>query len=380
MQALDDILLAQLRPRALPGFEASPYGSGSRYLVKDPSLTHFMLTSRVGVKVLELADGERTLADIAAMLGSAAGSSLPLQRLTQFFDESARLRLIDPSTWENAAVAKQKQKSRPFIKIDGILAWLDAHRAWWLNPATRLAAVALLMLGVVQLLFFPAGGGMLAPLHMLTFTPMDVVLLALPLFFVCEIVLHEFAHALACHVHGARTRGFAFQMVWRVVPAIVTDTLDAHGIANKYHRMFVSFAGPMVNIAAYGVVMSLYRMLDPASFGAHLLLAYSGLSLSMIVLTLNPFLISMDGYWIVADYLEQPNLRKIAQGHLLNSLARLPGLGRWRKPAAAIHGARAFAYSVYAAVAFSWTGVLIVRLIYELGQVWHAMHHSSIGA
>ncbi|NHZ79382.1 hypothetical protein F2P44_08845 [Massilia sp. CCM 8695] len=382
MQVNEESASAQHRPRALPGFLASPYGDQSRYLVKDANLTHYMLTNALGVRVLELANGERTLAEIATSLSGGSPVRLKPQRLTAFLDEGARLCLIDPASWPTPATGKAQGEPQSFIQIDAALAWLDTYRVWWLNPGTKLAALALTAAGIVQLFLYPRDGGLLAPLQMITFTPADAMLLLLPLIAIVEIALHELAHALACHLYGARTRGFAFKLMWGIVPSIITDTLDAHSIANKYQRMFVSFAGPMVNLVSFGIVMTLYHALDPTSVAARMLLAYSGFQLAIIAVTLNPFLLSMDGYWIAADYLEQPNLRKLAMAHLRDGLSRLPGLGRWRKRASATHSARAaVGYALYAAVALCWTGLVVACFGYELVRLlWSALQHLPWGS
>lgn len=360
-------------PRPLAGFVASPYGSDegpkARYVLKDASLSHYMMTSAVGLKVLELVDGERSVAQIRAELAERWQIRLSSERLCQFLDNCSRNGIVDAESWQAVYDTQPRAtNARQYSSIDGLLQVLDAHRRWWWNPLTQGLLAALVLLGLVQLFRIPAGGGLLSPLHMLTYTPMDMLLMALPLLYGVEIFFHEMAHALTCHHFGARTRGIAFKLVWGVFPAVVTDTQDANTLRSKYQRMAVSLAGPMVNLMSFGVVLTIVQMLDPHSYAARFLLAYSGLSLATLAFSLNPFLIQMDGYWVVADWLEQPNLRRIALRQAGAALRRLFGRAPQAQVANTAPQRIRWVYVLYCLVAIAWTTALVLQFGYEFGH------------
>lgn len=369
--------LGRLKPRALPGFAATPYGDGGsgRYLLRDATQQHFMMTSEAGLRILELLDGERSPSQILEALGERWRARMSLDKLCQFIDACARNRIVDIESWPRMA-GQQRAQPQQYMSIDPMLALADRWRRWWCNPLTGLLLVAALALGLWQLTHIPQHGGMLAALKQLTYTPLDAVFAVLPLLFFIEVFLHEAAHALACHTLGARTRGFAFVMLYGVLPGFVTDTAQVNTLRNKYHRMIVSFAGPAVNIISFGLVLSCYQTLDPNSLAARLLLGYSGLSLFSILVNLNPFLLRMDGYWLVADFVEQPNLRRLALRYLGDSLGRL--LGRQRSSSGLEQRLSAqwrvrLQYTLYALLAFGWTAGFLISMGLELAQVLHTV-------
>jgi putative peptide zinc metalloprotease protein len=95
---------------------------------------------------------------------------------------------------------------------------------------------------------------------------------------------------------------------------------------------------------------------------ARFALAYTAFPLSSLLINLNPFIIRMDGYWILTDLLEKPNLRRITRQYVREQFRkifgrapdkahlgeRLPDDWRWRT-----------VYLAYGLISFCWTFVFL---------------------
>lgn len=120
-------------------------------------------------------------------------------------------------------------------------------------------------------------------------------------------VIHEFAHGFACKAYGGRvTEMGLFFMI--VLPIPYCDATASWGFPNKWHRIMVSSAGMLVELAVACIAGMIWANTSPGML-IHTL-CYNVMmiaSVSTIVFNLNP-LLRYDGYYILADLLEIPNL------------------------------------------------------------------------
>lgn len=383
--------LAIERPRLRQGVTSHPYaekrGGSASYVVRGQDSGKYILTSTLGVKIIECLDGERRLEDIARELKTRWGADVPREKIKSFLDICSANDLLVEGTWASAGtptVPPELKRERLGLysnvyNADEYLDFILEYRKFWLNPFTKALAAVLFMLGVYNLFVIPEGGGVIAPLKQLDMSYTDVFLLVLPLVFVVEVALHELGHALSCRLMGARPKGFGFGLLWGVIPIVFTDTTDAYTIPSKAKRMFVSFAGPMVDVMFFGVTMTLYWLSDPDSLAAKMLLAYSAFPLTSIIVSLNPFYLRMDGYWILADYVGKPNLRRSSMRYL-KSLFRRKAEAR---DALASHDPRERAlFAGYIIVALAWTigyvGYVLVESLITVVALMDGFFNNSI--
>lgn len=358
-----DHAYAEERPALREGVSWHAYGKRDprteMFVLRSARDGQYVLTSKVGIEVIQLMDGKRGIREIARQVRETYGARLPEDRIAQFIDVCAANDLIEPGTWASGRTIDipkglRREKLGFYSKVynaDELLDLILDYRRWWLNPITKCLGFVAMLLGAYNLFVIPEGGGVLAPLKQMDMSYTDMFLLALPLAFVVELALHELGHALSCRLMGARPKGFGFGLLWGVIPIVYTDTTDAYTIPSRAKRIFVSFAGPMVDLMCFGAVMTAYWLVEPGSLAAKLLLAYSALPLTSILISLNPFYLRMDGYWMLADWLRMPNLRRESM-HYLKSLftqrAALPG-----SPLPPV--LRRMIYVGYVLVAVAWT-------------------------
>ena len=119
-------------------------------------------------------------------------------------------------------------------------------------------------------------------------------------------VLHELGHALACKHFGGEVRELGF-MLLVFAPCLYCDVSDAWRLPSKWQRIAVSAAGMMVELVLAAVATIVWWYAQP---GIVQLVALN----VMIICTVNTLLINgnplmrYDGYYILSDLVEVPNL------------------------------------------------------------------------
>lgn len=138
----------------------------------------------------------------------------------------------------------------------------------------------------------------------LTLAGLSGFLLALVISKTC----HELGHALVATHFGVRVShmGLALVVLW---PMLYTDTSEAWKLRSHRQRLTVSAAGMLVEMALAGMATLAWAVLDDGSLRqAMLYLATTGWALSL-ALNASPFM-RFDGYFILSDFLDFPNLHE----------------------------------------------------------------------
>jgi hypothetical protein len=151
---------------------------------------------------------------------------------------------------------------------------------------------------------------------------------AIPLYIAVAFLtvgLHEFAHGLTCRHFGGEVHEIGFLLIY-LQPALYCNVSDAWLFPEKAKRLWVSFAGPYFELFLWAIAMLTWRVTEPGMFLNQVSLAVVGISGVKTLFNFNP-LIKLDGYYMLSDFLEIPNLRRKSfrsLGALLRRLAGLP--------------------------------------------------------
>jgi multidrug resistance efflux pump len=119
--------------------------------------------------------------------------------------------------------------------------------------------------------------------------------------------LHESAHGLTCKRYGGEVHELGFLLIY-FQPAFYCNVSDAWLLPRKSQRLWVTFAGAYCELLLWGVATVTWRVTEPGSGPNYFALVMMGLTGMTSLLNLNP-LIKLDGYYLLSDYLEVPNLR-----------------------------------------------------------------------
>jgi putative peptide zinc metalloprotease protein len=184
------------------------------------------------------------------------------------------------------------------------------------------------------------------------------------------VAAHEFAHGLACKHFGGQVHEIGFLLLF-FQPAFYCNVSDAWLFPEKSKRLWVSFAGAHFELFLWALATLIWRLTDPGSlvhFQALVVTAASGIA---TLFNLNP-LIKLDGYYMLSDYLEIPNLRQRAFTYLADRIKNLVGREGGEDPQEAtprerriyiVYGllAGAYSYFVLGLIALKFGGFLTYR-------------------
>ena len=108
------------------------------------------------------------------------------------------------------------------------------------------------------------------------------------------------------------------------MPALYCNVSDAWLFSARSKRLWVTFAGAYFEIFLWGVATLIWRVTEPGTWISSLALVVMATSGIKTLFNLNP-LIKLDGYYLLSDYLEIPNLRQRALSYLRVRIGRLWG-------------------------------------------------------
>ncbi len=130
-------------------------------------------------------------------------------------------------------------------------------------------------------------------------------------------VIHEFGHGLSCKHYGGEVHEMGFLFLC-FSPCLYCNVTDAWLLPNKWHRMIIGAAGIYVEVMIAALCTYLWWWSEPNTFLSNLCLTIMVLcSISTVVFNGNP-LMRFDGYYVLADWLEIPNLRERSNRYLTN--------------------------------------------------------------
>ena len=187
--------------------------------------------------------------------------------------------------------------------------------------------------------------------------------------FVLTKVLHELGHGLACKRFGRLSRGGGEVHIMGIMflifaPMPYVDASSAWGLRSKLHRTIVGAAGMMTELALAAVAAMVWvwtaGVASPWQQSLHAASYYVMFisSVATIVFNANP-LLRFDGYYILSDLLEIPNLAERSRQYVLYLVKRYaygvrgatnPGAGHGEKAWLLAYGLASTAFHLYISV------------------------------
>ena len=311
--------LAEYRPKLAPDIEIKEFklkwGNDYVMFANPRDLVHYRFTPE-DADLIRLMDGTRTVKEIVYDRFKESGDlelssvvdTVQTLREENFFEDryidvdAAVNRAIKPTTPPGEKVAQFARTRRvEWTGADRFVRWLYNHGLKHVFSRTFLiASVALVLVGftafisVVRSKQFALAGESLA----LGF----LILLFLDYF---SVTLHEIGHALVL-VHNKRKVKSAGFEIYFLSPAFFVEASEALMIDRK-QSMLMSFAGPYTQMMV-GAVCSIVAWAIPDWIFSPTLYKVAVINYFMVFLNLLP-LLELDGYFILADAIQVPDLR-----------------------------------------------------------------------
>ena len=145
-------------------------------------------------------------------------------------------------------------------------------------------------------------------------------LLILGLVFPLVKAAHEFGHGAAVKAWGGEVHEMGI-MLLVLMPVPYVDASAASAFPEKRRRVVVGAAGMLVELFIASIALMLWLEMQPGLPRAVLFNVMLIAGVSTVLFNINP-LLRFDGYYILADLLEIPNLRQRAQQHAASLFQR----------------------------------------------------------
>ena len=311
----------------------------------------------------ELMDGEHTLTDLAMAYYARYGSS-PFERLDTLILQLEKNGLIENSPSGTPPVRATGFASHLQHIADATFQrefdWHQAdefftrfYRCIGRIFFTRVALIGFFIISVIGFVCFV----ILEPsdtFQLFTFNEsygQGLIVLIIANFFV--LFWHESGHGLTCKLFGRRIHKAGI-MFYYGMPVFFVDVSDMW-MSGRIPRIIVSLAGPVVNVIFGGAIAILVIMLPPAAWTRALFqvayVAYLG-----ALLNLNP-LLELDGYYVLMDWLEIPQLRRKSFEFLRTGLLpKIRTRSRFTR--------EEIIYSIYSILAIVFTVLIVMVVLY----------------
>jgi len=361
-----------LKPRLRSGAQISrQFYRGDRwYVVRDPAGNQYHRLSDPAYRFVGLLDGRRTIEEAWDLVGGQLADDAPTQpEVIQILSQLYAANLLETDVPPDATILLRRHKDQVKRKMQGRLMNVlfprlpiwdpDAFLKRWMP----LAKIGFSWFGaLVWLAVVIYAAATLAP-HCDVINPSNW--LYLWAVFVGIKAIHELGHAFACRRFGGECHELGI-MLLVLIPTPYVDASSAWAFPSRWQRMFVGCAGMIVELFFAALCSMVWRNTNGASYPLVHQLAFNAMfiaSVSTILFNANP-LLRYDGYYILSDLLEIPNLRQKSMEYSLGLIKRhifrlkspqpLPPIGQriWL-----------FVYSISSGIYRIFIGVMIIVLV-----------------
>jgi putative peptide zinc metalloprotease protein len=305
------------------------------YVVRDPAGNQYHRLSDSAYHFVALLDGTRTVAEAWEQVGGQYADAAPTQpEVIQLLSQLWAANLVESNVTPDAAVllTRQKQRIRREWQQRAMSVLFPRFPIWdpdtflkrWMPIMGRLlskgGAILWLVVVIAALALIAPHGSQLWAYGSDSFAVTNW----LPLWgmFVLTKFIHELGHAFATRRFGGECHEMGI-MLLVLIPTPYVDASAAWSFRNKWHRIFVGAAGMIFEIF-FAAFMAFIWVATKDSNSMVAQLAFNSMmvaSVSTILFNANP-LLRYDGYYMLSDMLEIPNLQQKSTEYALGLIKR----------------------------------------------------------
>ncbi|HQR06972.1 MAG TPA: HlyD family efflux transporter periplasmic adaptor subunit [Gemmatales bacterium] len=395
----------KVRVRLRPDLDLAPhkYEGKTFYVVKDPVSLRYYRFKEHERFLLDYMDGAKTLDDAQkAFEQRFRPERLTLEDLEAFTSQLLQAGLAQN---ENAGAGKQlftrykKRRNRKIMqtfmnvlyikipvfdpdrvleKMKPVFGFIFTQLFLWISIAIMLGAVLLVATHWSTFI-----SKMPAYHEFFTLKTMAYLWVALGL----VKIIHEFGHGLSCKTFGGEVHemGLLFLVF---SPCMYCNVSDAWTLPSKWQRIVISAAGIYVELIIAAIATFVWWSTDNGTFANNMSMSLMVVcSISTFVFNANP-LMRFDGYYVLADWLEIPNLREKANKYL-GEVVQETCLGIEVPPQPYMTMSRKVLFVTFAIVSWLYRWIVTFSVLgfmysflepYKLGSISYLFGTMSLGA
>ncbi len=333
--------VSSLRPVALrmrPDLIVRERNIGSRtyFVIKDPiRLSHHQLWEEE-FALLQMLDGRTSFAAMKnAFSKKYPGSRLDSRLLQILHGQFHRNGLVLSDNIGQADELQRRKKRlqsqlrwgrvRGWMSIrfrginpDRALEYLDQRLGWCFEMPALLGISFFLVFTLI--FFLVRGESVLSSMPSINEYLNAHTLAFVYLTFSALKVLHEIGHGLACKHYGGECNEMGL-MLLIFTPCLYCDVTDSWMVESKWKRAMIASAGIWFELIASSICMWTWWFTNPGIIHSLCFHAVLVGSIGTILFNGNP-LLKYDGYFVVSDLLDRPNLAQQAWRVVLNGFAQ----------------------------------------------------------
>src|SRR4051812_44099793 len=337
--------VVNLRARLRPSAQISrQYYRGERwYVVRDPAGNQYHRLSDAAYRFVGLLDGSRTVGEAWELVGGQLDDEAPTQpEVIQILSQLHAANLLESDITADSNVLLRRHKMQMKRKLQNRLMnvlfpriplW-DPDRVLkrWLPFVRHLMSA---FGAIVWLIVVVSAVVMIIP-HWDKFSESYMKALSIgtnpekafylwAMFWILKFC-HEMGHAFACRRFGGECHEMGI-MFLVFIPTPYVDASTAWAFPSKWQRIFVGAAGMIFELFVASIMAFVWLNTSPGVpvYGIPVNeLAYNAMliaSVTTVIFNANP-LLRYDGYYILSDFLEIPNLQQKSKEYLLGLIKR----------------------------------------------------------
>ena len=362
------------------------------WVVKDPVGLQYFRFQEEEFAILQMLDGTVSMDEIKERFEDEfPPQKITLDELQQFLGMLHRSGLVVANVsgqGRQLRMRSDKRKRQELLQSLGnilcirfkgfdperLLNWLYPFFRWIFSAKAAavsiLLAVSALVLVAVQ---FDVFRSKLPEFHQF-FNIHNAFLLALTLG--VTKIFHEFGHGLSCKHFGGECHEIGI-MILVLTPCLYCNVSDSWMLPNKWHRALIGAAGIYVELMIASICTFLWWFSAPGLLNSLCLNAMFICSISTVLFNGNP-LLRYDGYYILSDMMEIPNLRQKATTILSRKMGELClGMEMAEDPFLPESNQLFFALYSIAAAVYRW--IIAFSICWFLYKLFESYHLKFVG-
>lgn len=340
-----------LKPRLRPSAQVSRqhYRGELWYVVRDPAANQYHRLSDAAYKFVGLLDGSRTVGEAWELVGGQLADDAPTQpEVIQILSQLYAANLIETNIPPDATVLLRRHKKQqlqkgkqrlmnllfpriPLWDPDNFLkTWRILNHAVFSLPG---AIIWLIVVGLAIAAVVPHWQQLMDQSKKTLFFQLSIEnALLMYLAFAVIKFIHELGHAFSCRRFGGEVHemGIMFLVLF---PAPYVDASSAWSFPNKWQRILVGGGGMVFELFVAAICAFVWVWTKDSgswlnTFMYNIMLVAS---VSTVVFNINP-LLRYDGYYMLSDWLEIPNLQFRSREYSLSLIKRFIFRVKWSQP------------------------------------------------
>ncbi|WP_233200086.1 hemolysin D [Blastopirellula marina] len=306
------------------------YQGRGYWVVKEPLGLNYFRFQEEEYAILNMLDGKTSLQDIKERFEKEfAPQKISFTDLQHFIGTLHRSGLVITSAMEQGRQLKVRHDERRWKETVQLMSNVLALRLKGIDPDRLLTAmnpytkwlftgpafIAVMMLCSAAVLLVTVQHDVFVsrlPSFQEFFGPSNWLLLGAVLG--VTKICHEFGHGLSCKRYGGECHEMGV-MFLVMTPCLYCNVSDSWMLPNKWHRAAIGAAGMYIEVILASIATFIWWFSEPGLLNHLALQVMFVSSVSTVIFNGNP-LLRYDGYYILADIMEVPNMRQKASSVL----------------------------------------------------------------